>query len=237
MTSLTNPSAPATSPSSFVIRLTELTTLPVRQRKLRKSLPVGMGTDDGHRIESPLTDFVAVRPGIAELCGKIGRHVPCGVQCHGKADSPASSGPKRALDDRSVAGGRRQERRAWEEDDGKAAASKVASEEGARTGGTFGRAGSLRSDTCHGKSTGACAARDMAAGGDPGRRCDARGRCNRVPASITGAGRDWFGRSGTDVSLLSLSRRARRRSHRHRSRRQCRAPRLRRRPLLPQRAP
>jgi hypothetical protein len=32
-----------------------------------------------------------------------------------------------------------------------------------------------------------------------------------------GAGRDWFGRSGNGLSLLSLSRRARRRSHRHRS--------------------
>ena len=52
MTSLTNPSAPATSPSSFVNRLTELTTLPVRQRKLRKSLPVGMGADvlDDHPL-------------------------------------------------------------------------------------------------------------------------------------------------------------------------------------------
>ena len=118
----------------------------------------------------------------------------------GKADSPASSGPKRALDDRSVAEGRRQERRAREEDDWKAAASKVACEEGARTGGTFGRAGSFCSDTCYGKSTGACAARGMAAGDGPGRGCGARGRCNRVPASITGAGRDWFGRSGTDCA-------------------------------------
>ncbi len=71
----------------------------------------------------------------------------------GKADSPASSGPTRALDDRSVAGSRGKEKRACEKDGQKAASGKVVRDEGARGCGVSARAGSVRVDSARGKAT------------------------------------------------------------------------------------
>ena len=165
-----------------------------REALTRIAAPSG-STDRGHRIESPLTVFVTTRPAIAELRRKSGGTCIAKSGRRGQADSPASSGPTRALDDRSVARSQGNEGCPREEDGQTIAAAEVARQEGACTCAAFARGGSVRGEAHIGNSVSARAAIHLASGRHPARRRRARRRRSGVPTSIAGAGRGRLWRS------------------------------------------